>query len=486
MQRGDPQPGVRTSGGIASSHRCRRIPGVGPDPTPGRVLQPDRLDHRHPDRHVPGRHAVDAVLSGAAPLRRRTRPRGSGRRVADADRRLVDATAARTPAAGCREQAPGEDRCVVRPHRDPRSESGTGTPTPQRTAEAEGQGEGQSGGAPALDRRDGREHRARAPPRGPVPFPPVTRDFRAARDERARAAARARPVDAGTAQPLYLPARIAARLPESDADFRRAAAHGPGSPARTEMPRVLGRGLGGPDPSRSGGYDVRVQARRRRQVQPGHRACRRPLPGDAGRVGAHRTHSRQVDRRHADSERGARSDLAAGAAAVGAVHPVGVQADAGARQDHPRGAGGRRPRHHAAPAHRRRHRHRQVGVPERDADQHPVPCDPRGGPSDPDRPEASGARDVRRHPAPVDAGGRRSAAGQQRAPLGGAGDGGALQAARRGGCAQHRPVQPQRAPGARRAGRAAAPKRAGRTREETRGLPRRFPTSFSPSTSWPT
>ena len=56
---------------------------------------------------------------------------------------------------------------------------------------------------------------------------------------------------------------------------------------------------------------------------------------------------------------------------------------------------------------------------------------------------------IRRHTPPVDAGGGRSETGQQRAPVGSPGDGGPLQAARRGGRAQHRPVQPQRAAAAR-------------------------------------
>ena len=65
-------------------------------------------------------------------------------------------------------------------------------------------------------------------------------------------------------------------------------------------------------------------------------------------------------------------------------------------------------------------------------------------------PEASRARDVRGHPAPADAGRRRSEAGGERAALGGARDGRALQDARRRGRPQHRAVQPQRPAGDRR------------------------------------
>ena len=62
---------------------------------------------------------------------------------------------------------------------------------------------------------------------------------------------------------------------------------------------------------------------------------------------------------------------------------------------------------------------------------------------DHDRPEAARARDVRGHPAPADAGRRRSEAGGQRAALGGARDGRALQDARGRRRPQHRAVQPQ-------------------------------------------
>ena len=61
-----------------------------------------------------------------------------------------------------------------------------------------------------------------------------------------------------------------------------------------------------------------------------------------------------------------------------------------------------------------------------------------------DRPEAPRARDVRGHPAPAHAGRRRSQAGVERAALGRARDGRALQDARRARRPQHRSVQPQR------------------------------------------
>ena len=121
------------------------------------------------------------------------------------------------------------------------------------------------------------------------------------------------------------------------------------------------------DPPGPGRHDVRVQARRRREVQQDHRPRRRSVPGDAGRVGPHRSPARQVHGRHPDAEPDPRADLAARAAGVGGLPALPVEADAGARQDDPRRAVPRRPGDDAAPAHRRLHRHRQVGRPERDA-----------------------------------------------------------------------------------------------------------------------
>ena len=192
-----------------------------------------------------------------------------------------------------------------------------------------------------------------------------------------------------------------------------------------------------------GGHDVRVQARSRREVQQDHRPGRRPVPGDAGRVGAHRPHPGQVHRRHPDSEPQPRGDLAARAARVRRLPALDVEADARARQDDPRRAVRHRPRHDAAPADRRLDRHRQVGRPERDADEHPLSRDAGRRADDHDRSEAARARDVRGDPAPAHAGRRRSEEGGERAALGGARDGRALQDARRRGRAQHRAVQPQ-------------------------------------------
>ena len=103
-----------------------------------------------------------------------------------------------------------------------------------------------------------------------------------------------------------------------------------------------------------------------------HRPRRRPLPRDAGRVGPHRPHPGQVDGRHRDPEPEPRADLAARAARVRRLQAVAVEADAGARQDHPRRAVRQRPRDDAASAHRRLDRRRQVGQRQRDDHQHPV------------------------------------------------------------------------------------------------------------------
>ena len=268
-------------------------------------------------------------------------------------------------------------------------------------------------------------------------------------DAGAAAAARAREA-AGRAEEgrLCVPAAGAARCSQDRAQDRRARADGRRAAARGQVPRVLGRRLGGADPSRPGRHDLRVQARRRREVQQDHRPRRRSVPRDAGRVGADRSHPRQVHGRHPDSEPEPRADLAPRAARVRRLSPLAVEADAGARQEHSRRAVRLRPRDDAAPADRRLHRHRQVGERQRHALEHPVPRHAGRRAADHDRPEAARARDVRGHPPPADAGRRRPEAGGERAALGGPRNGGALQDARRGRRPQHRAVQPQPQAGA--------------------------------------
>ena len=160
------------------------------------------------------------------------------------------------------------------------------------------------------------------------------------------------------------------------------------------------------------------------------------------------------------------------------LHALGVAADDGARQDDSRRAVRQRPGDDAAPAHRRIDRRRQVGERQRDDQQHPVPLDARRRAVHHDRPEAARARDVRGHPAPADAGRRRPEAGGQRAALGRARNGRALQDAGGARRAQHRAVQPQHPGRDRRAER--------RRRIPRRRRSRRCRTSSSSSTSWRT
>ena len=245
------------------------------------------------------------------------------------------------------------------------------------------------------------------------------------------------------------------------------------------MPRVLGGRLGRADRSGPGRDDFRVQAGRRREVQQDHRAGRRPLPGAAGRVNHHRPAAGQVHRRHPGAQSHPRTDLPARAARVGHLPQVAKQAHPRAGQDDPRRDALRRSGGDAAPAHRRVHGHRQVGRPQRDADQHPLPRHSRRRAADHDRPEAARAGDVRRHPAPAHARRGRAQAGRQRAAVGGARDGGALQDAGRRRRAQHRPIQPQHPPPARGARLVGAQGRRGHPRGSCRS-------SSSSSTSWPT
>ena len=78
----------------------------------------------------------------------------------------------------------------------------------------------------------------------------------------------------------------------------------------------------GPDPSRSRRHDLRVQARRWREIQQDHRPGRRPVPGHAGRIRPDRSHPGQIDGRHPDSQPESRADLPARAARVGSVQAL--------------------------------------------------------------------------------------------------------------------------------------------------------------------
>ena len=81
--------------------------------------------------------------------------------------------------------------------------------------------------------------------------------------------------------------------------------------------------------------------------------------------------------------------------------------------------------------------------PQHDDLQHPLQGAPGGGEVHHGRPQAHRTVDLRRHTAPDHAGGDQPQEGHQRAVLGGAGNGGALRAARREEGPQHRAVQPE-------------------------------------------
>ena len=234
-----------------------------------------------------------------------------------------------------------------------------------RRCRREAEGRAREGGARVGRRRRRRRRRAAARSRR------KPRRFAAAATVPSRVplplARQRRAEDAGRAPQgrLRAAAGHAARRAEGPAEDRRARPDGRRAAARREVPRVLRGRLGRADPSGPGRHDLRVQAGRRREVQPHHRPRRRSVPGDAGRVGPDRSHSRQVHRRHPDSESASRDDHAARAARVRDLHALDVAPDDGARQDDSRRAVRQRPGDDAASAHRRIDRRRQVGQRER-------------------------------------------------------------------------------------------------------------------------
>ena len=159
-------------------------------------------------------------------------------------------------------------------------------------------------------------------------------------------------------------------------------------------------------------------------------------------------------------------------------------APAGGAGARPRGpAGHRRSGQDAAPAHRGRHRHRQVGRDQRDHHVAHLPLPAQGGPAPPDdRPEDGRAVDVQ-GPAPSPASGRhQQQGGRAGAQVGRRRDGAALRAARGQRRPQHERLQPQ---GARTASRSGIRRRGAsrsptspprrRTRRRRRPRPRRTP-----------
>ena len=118
--------------------------------------------------------------------------------------------------------------------------------------------------------------------------------------------------------------------------------------------------------------------------------------------------------------------------------------DTRARKNHSRRAVHGRSRGDAALADCGIDRHRQIRRPERDAHEHPLPRDAGRCADDHDRPEAPRAGNVRGHSASHDAGRGRSEESVERAALGGARDGRAVQDARGLWRSQHRAIQSQR------------------------------------------
>ena len=112
-------------------------------------------------------------------------------------------------------------------------------------------------------------------------------------------------------------------------------------------------------------------------------------------------------------------------------------------KDVQRPAGGRRSHRHAAPAHRRRHRQRQVGRPQRHDLLDPLQGHAGRRALPDDRSQASGAVRLRGHPAPAGAGGDRLQGGGGPPALDRRQDGRALQDAAGQAGAQHRRLQPR-------------------------------------------
>ncbi len=115
----------------------------------------------------------------------------------------------------------------------------------------------------------------------------------------------------------------------------------------------------------------------RRQGEQDRRPLRRPLHGAAGALHPHRRPDpRQRRGRHRDPQPGARNGLAQGDLRLRRVPEDGETAAAGPRQGHLRPHRGHRPGPHAAPAGRRRHRHRQVGLHQHHDPLPPLPRHP--------------------------------------------------------------------------------------------------------------
>ena len=336
----------------------------------GRVPQPHRLGHRAPDAAAAVASSWSRSSRSGASFAAVIRvARDAVRRGVDAGPRLARGAAARAAAARGHRQAHDASAqqaraAPVRPRSPPRSSRAR--PWPPLPARTPAKDAGVRSRTPSR-----RRHARLASPSG---------DRRSRRQQRRLLPdSDAAPAHAGRTPQgrLHAAAARAARRAEGRAEDRRARADGRRAAARGEVPRVRGRGQRRADPPGPGRHDVRVQARRRRQVRKVTEPRRRPVPRDAGRVGPDRAHPGQVDRRHPDPQRAPGADLAARAARVRRLPPVGVEADARARQDDPRRAVRHRPGDDAAPAHRRARRAPASRSPQRDAHEHPLPRDAR-------------------------------------------------------------------------------------------------------------
>ena len=244
----------RTAGGVLGTAGRRRVSRAYLNRTGAAILLLTLLALvGHPDR----RSSRSAARPAASPARLRARSAACSTRWRDwrEDRRrererqqIVDKhvkKAGQGPRAGNRHQGRRRRRAAegrARARRADDEDADDERRAPSRRARP---------GRPPIERA--------APRRSPQPLPLVGR--RAAEDAGRTPPGRLRPA-----------AAHAARRAEGSAQDRRARADGRRAAARREVPRVLRRRHGRPDPSRPGRHDLRVQARRRREVQPHHRA----------------------------------------------------------------------------------------------------------------------------------------------------------------------------------------------------------------------
>ncbi len=325
-----PRPGLRHARGLGQVVPRRRLRRRVPRAPDVRVPEPDRLGDRRADADRAGDHHLDPVL--LRPLLR-GRDRGCARRRDPRRRglpRLARGAAARAAAPRGDRQAHQERRPRSprsRRRRPPRRRRAKIAPIPPVAAAETASARAKHALARAFGRsKDKDQDQQDAAPTAiaapaAVQRTEIVRAAEAAEGRRAVAAAARSGADvegAGRAPQgrVRAAAGVAARQREDRAQDRRARADGERAAARGEVPRVLGRRQRRPDSPGPGRHDLRVQAGRRREIREDHRPRRRSLPRDEGRLGADRSHCRQVDRRHPDPEPHPRADLAARAARI--------------------------------------------------------------------------------------------------------------------------------------------------------------------------